>query len=210
MRNFIPVAQLQQYVPNQPGSVEVVYQPFYDFQTYPTAGTTQMQFFQVPNGQGGKTFADTNMSLAGQLPSPTTLAVDEIQVFFLGSATDSLTAAALRAQTNWNDTIRVLNAGWLEVSVGSKTIFRDAPLNKFPLTFTIAGVSGIAMADTAAANQTDTQFARAVGKPYSVITIAIPQNQNFSVTLNWATAVAAQAGGRIGVILNGNWYRLSQ
>ena len=130
----------------------------------------------------------------------------------------SLTATALRAQSAFIDTVSVLNAGvtsaatgsWLELIVGNKTIFRDAPLNKFPTNFTIGGVSSIALADTAAANQTDTQFARSVGKTYNVGTIAIPQNQNFSVTLNWAAAVAATASSRIGVILNGAQYRLSQ
>lgn len=220
MRSFIPVNQLQNYVPNQPGAVEVVYQPFYDFQAYATGGATQMLFFQVPNGQSSKTFGDTNMTLAGQFPSPTTFVIDEIQVYFNPGAAVAVSAGAVRALTNWNDVVAVLNAGpgaaaqtsgsWLELSVGSKTIFRDAPLNKFPTNFTVGGMAAIGYANAAAANQTDVSFARSVGKVYSVIPIAIPQNQNFLVTLNWATAVSATANGRIGVILNGNYYRLSQ
>jgi hypothetical protein len=220
MRSYLDPSQLQQYVPNMPGAIEVVYQPFYDFQLYPTAGATSILFFQVPNGSGGKTLGDTNMTLAGQFPSPTTFAVDEVQVYFNPGSTVSLTAAAYRALNNWNDVVAVLNAGvggadqtfgsWLEFTVGSKLIFRDAPLNKFPCNFTVAGAAAVAVNGTAAADQTDVQFARSVGKPYSVITIAIPQNQNFQVNLLWATASPAQAHGRIGVILNGNWYRLSQ
>lgn len=217
MRSFIPVDQLNNYVPNRPGAVEVVYQPFYDFQSVTSSGTSLL-FFQVPAGQSSKTFGDTNMTLAGQFPSPTTFVIDDIQVYFQSAAAPSLTAAAFRAQVAWNDTISILNAGvtsaatgsWLELTVGSKLIFRDGPLNKFPLNFTIAGVAGIGMEGTAAANQSDTQFARSVGKVYSVIPIAIPQNQNFSVSLNWAAAVAVTATSRIGVIMNGNYYRLSQ
>jgi hypothetical protein len=220
MRSFIPVEQLNNYVPNRPGAVEIVYQPFYDFQAYAAGGATQMLFFQVPAGQGGKTFGDTNMTLAGQFPSPTTFVIDDIQVYLNPGAVVALSAAAARALTNWNDVVAVLNAGpggaaqtgssWLELSVGSKTIFRDAPLNKFPVNFTVAGTAAIGFTNAAAANQTDVSFARGVGKVYSVIPIAIPQNQNFQVSLNWAVAVAATANGRIGVLLNGNYYRLSQ
>lgn len=219
-RSFIPVDQINNYVPNRPGAVEVVFQPFYDFQTYPTVGAVQILFFQVPLGQGAtpKTFGDTNMTLAGQFPSPTTFVINDVQVYFQSSAVVSLAAAAFRLQAAWVDTVSVLNAGvtsaatgsWLELSVGSKTIFRDAPLNKFPVNFTIDGIAGIAMEGTAAAEQTDTQFARSVGKVYEVIPIAIPQNQNFAVSCNWAAAVAATATSRIGVIMNGAYYRLSQ
>jgi len=216
-RSFIPVAQLNNYVPNRPGAVEIVWQPFYDYQTSATAGQTQLIFFQVPTGQGGKTLGDTNMTLAGQFPSPTTFAINDVQVYCQPAGVVALTAAAYRAQTNWNDVVALLNRGvanasssWLQLSVGSKVIFTDAPLNKFPTNFTVAGVAGIAVNGTAAADQTDTQFARSVGKLYEVIPIAIPQNQNFSVTLNWAAIVPTTAGCVIGVILDGSYYRLSQ
>lgn len=208
MRSFIPVDQLSNYVPNRPGAVEVIYQPFYDYQAYATGGFTQALFFQVPAGQGGKTFADTNMTLAGQFPSPTTFVINDVQVLFVPGGPTSEQVGAPAVLENWLDVPKVLNAGWLELSVGSKTIFRDAPIGKFPVNFTVAGVAAIASGTVA--NQTDVAFARGVGKVYEVIPIAIPQNQNFQVSLNYATAQTVATAGRIGVILNGSYYRLSQ
>ena len=64
----------------QPGQSEIIRQSLYDNQILPGAGSTQLNFFQQPIGQGitsalgataatGKTQFDTNMSLGGQLPS---------------------------------------------------------------------------------------------------------------------------------------------
>src|SRR6267154_2508709 len=119
MRSFLPADQINQYVPNRPGAVEVVYQPFYDYQTYPTAGTTQILFFQVPTGQSSKTLGDTNMTLAGQMPSPTTFLIDNIQVYFMSSQAVSRAATAFAAQAVWVDTVSVLNAGVTTAATGS-------------------------------------------------------------------------------------------
>jgi hypothetical protein len=59
---------------------DVIIEPRYDTVLYPTAGSTLLTFFALPRGQGNtsfqtaggtaiaKTYADTNMDLAGQLP----------------------------------------------------------------------------------------------------------------------------------------------
>jgi hypothetical protein len=59
---------------------DVIVEPRYDTVLYPAAGATQLTFFALPRGQGNtsfqtaggttiaKTYADTNMDLAGQLP----------------------------------------------------------------------------------------------------------------------------------------------
>ncbi len=44
-------------------------QPLYDRVVQATPATGTIQFFQVPVGQAGKTELDTNMRLAGQIPS---------------------------------------------------------------------------------------------------------------------------------------------
>lgn len=61
----------------QPVVVNITVEPRYDSNFIPTAGTTQISFFAQPIGQGtsvwgtasNKTVADTNMDLAGTLPS---------------------------------------------------------------------------------------------------------------------------------------------
>lgn len=60
---------------NGPVVLDVIVEPLYDTNFIPTAGTTQVPFFAQPLGQGTsvwntatqKTYADTNMELAGQL-----------------------------------------------------------------------------------------------------------------------------------------------
>ena len=58
--------------------LDVIVEPRYDTQTIPAAGSVLLTFFQAPIGQPGanftaaaaaKSIADTNMQLAGQLPT---------------------------------------------------------------------------------------------------------------------------------------------
>lgn len=210
---------LSRYNPNLPNSIEGIWQPFYDFQAYAQAGQTQLQFFQVPQGQAAKTKADTNMTNAGMFPSPTAFFCTGIMVpFFPLNDSSVASVTAQRAMANWEDAIAVANSGWLEFSIGSKVYVTDAPIGKFPPNFTISGVASVAMAimpTTAGLTapvfpQTDVNYARAQGRYYEITPFLIPATQNFVVTLNWPTAVAVTVAARIGVILDGFWFRNSQ
>jgi hypothetical protein len=209
----IPAAMsdLSMYNPNQPDAIEAVWQPYYDFQSYATAGSTQQLFFQVPAGQSSKTLADTNMTLAGQFPAPTAFLLTAIMVVFMphNAAGPSSTAAAAAANTNINDATLVANSGWLSLNIGSKTYLTDAPIGKFPPNFSMGGLQAYTGTFTAGTYIT-TDFARAIGRYYEITPLLIPMNQNFAVTLNWPTAVAVTNTGRIGVIMDGFYYRLSQ
>jgi len=212
-RQPIPLDALQQYNPNRPGALEAIWQPFYDFQAIPT-GTTQLLFFQVPYGQSSKTYQDTNMTNAGMFPAPTMFLCVGVQVVFMAGVTVSqaLTSAP-RALNQWVDTVAVSNSGWLEFLIGSKTYLRDAPIGKFAPNFSVGGTAAVSAVDSdlAAGGQTDAQFARAIGRYYEVTPFLIPQTQNFSVSVNYAGAgVTLTATGRIGVILDGFYYRQSQ
>ena len=72
-------AQLARYSVNRPGW-EAVRQSLFDHQAYAAAGTTQLTFFALPQGQGGKTASDTNMVAAGQLPANQEFLVQSIEV----------------------------------------------------------------------------------------------------------------------------------
>ncbi len=208
-RNQPPkVGQLAQYNPNRPDAVEGIWQPFYDFQTYAMAGQTQLSFFQVPVGQGGKTLADTNMTNAGMFPNPTALFVTGIMVAFFPANTISAANVTPRALTNWVDAVAVANSGWLELQIGSKVYLTDAPIGKFAPNFTVGGPAAIATAT--ATTGSDVNFARAQGRYYAITPFLIPPTQNFSVRLNWPAAVSVTVAGRIGVILDGFYYRQSQ
>jgi len=216
-RNQPPQLQsLARYNPNLPNSVEGIWQPFYDFQTYAQAGQTQLQFFQVPQGQSSKTLADTNMTNAGMFPSPTAFFVTGVMVahFPLNTVSQGAIASAPRAATNWLDAVAVAQSGWLEFSIGSKTYLTDAPLGKFPANFTVNGPAAFAIMPTTAgltaASTNDVNFARAQGRYYEITPFLIPATQNFRVTLNWPAAVTNTIASRIGVILDGFYFRNSQ
>jgi len=209
--------ELARYNPNRPDSAEGIWQPFYHFQAYAQLGQTQLSFFQNPVGQSGLTYADTNMTSAGLFPAPTAFFCTGIMVVFNPGNTVSQGAvgsATPRALTNWLDAVAVANSGFLEFSIGSKVYLRDAPIGKFAPNFTVQGAAAAALMPTTAgltAPQTvDVNFARAAGRYYSITPFLIPQTQNFIVTLNWPTAVAVTVAGRIGVILDGFYYRQSQ
>lgn len=71
-------------------AIEIVKQPLYDYNLYPTAGLIQMPFFAFGQGAGlsaqpgnagvGKALADTNMVQGGMLPAPQAFWVDSVEV----------------------------------------------------------------------------------------------------------------------------------
>lgn len=208
--NAPSLQQLANYAVNRPGQVEAVRQSLYDFQTYLAAGQTQMIFFQVPQGQGGKTLADTNMEVAGSLPSPKRHLVQSIEILFFPGATIAQTGAALTAFQN--DVYAVAQSGWLRFFIGSKDYLVEAPLQRFPGKTRLAGWAGAADTTTAAAARLTTSlYASFAGRPYAISPeITLEPTQNFSVSLNWPAVVAVSAAARIGVILDGILYRNSQ
>jgi hypothetical protein len=209
-RNQPPqVSALNRYNPNRADSVEGIWQPHYHWQAYAQAGQTQLTFFQNPVGQGGLTYADTNMQLAGSFPAPTAFFCTGIMVAFLPLNVVSIANAAPRIAANIADVVAVANSGFLEFTIGSKVYLRDAPIGKFAPNFTI-NAQGAVTATQTDPEQSDWNYARAAGRYYSITPFLIPQTQNFNVTLNWPAAVPVTVAGRIGVILDGFYYRQSQ
>ena len=203
--------ELQRYNVNRPDALEGLKQSLYDFQTYPAAGTTQLNFFQVPVGQSGKTLADTNMEVAGSLPTPKHFLVLNVQVFFFPAGNPSAVGAP-SASTFVNDTWAVAKAGWLDFFIGSKSYLTEAPIVRFPPRNGLIVSSSQADSTTAAANQhTRIAYANFGGAPYAMKPpILLVPTQNFRVSLNFPSAVAISGDARIGVVLEGLLYRLSQ
>lgn len=203
-----------QYAVNQPGAREGIYAPLYDFQKYDKAGQTSLTFFQTPNGSGGKTLADTNMTNAGVLPAPQYFVVNTIEVIFYPGASPAeggLTSATVNEFVN--DVYAVSKSGYLEFTIGSKPYTQDAPLGMFPPCTRLGGFAALTDATTAAANLlTQVSYASAAGATYNIVPLTIPTQQNFSVKLSWPSVVALPSGvdGRIGVRLGGFLYRSVQ
>jgi hypothetical protein len=222
VRNIPSFQEAKAFIVNRPGAEEVIRQSLYDFQTYATAGFTSQRFFQVPQGQSSKTEQDTNLSLAGQLPQPQYHLSESIEIHFLPGVspvtvvTGTDVAAAV---TNFsNDVYSVLKAGSLTLRIGSKDFLEEAPLYRFPpktkFEVEFGAALQIAQAMAADANtQIVGDYASACGRPYFLDPpLLIPPTQNFDVELRFASAVATPSGedARIGVILDGLLYRLSQ
>jgi len=207
------IAALKKYNVNRVGNIEVIWQPTYEYQTYPTTGQTQLTFFQNPVGAVAGGLSTTNIRSAGQFPRPQEFLVTGIQVTFeAGAAIATATTAAPTVQSNWQDAFDVANAGNLELFIGSKSYLNDAPLGVFPQQFGISGAGDSATATGTAVLQTiRLDYARPVGKYYQITPVKIPANQNFNVTLNWPEgAVTVTTAAVIGVRLDGFLYRLSQ
>lgn len=215
-------AQLSQYVVNRPGW-EAVRNSKYDFQQYAAAGQTQLTFFSQPLGQGTgwaggtKTFSDTNMELAGQLPANQEFLIESVEIMFLpttptvAAQMPGAAVAALTIPQIVNDAYIVGRAGNLQMIIGSKPYLQEAPLGRFPPKshFAVMG----AAATTVAAEQLTAIFPYWTGRPYMLApaSLLLNSNQNFSITLNWPEGVQAITNpGRIGVILDGFLYRRSQ
>ncbi len=206
------IGALQSYNVNRAGQPEVIWQPLYDYQAYAMGGATQFTFFQTPQGQGGTTLGDTNMTSPGMLPRPQEFLVTGIQVYFKpGNAVARAALAATVVQENWNDVNDILfGESYLNFFIGSKSYLVDGPIAKFTSCFGIAG-GGWRNGTTAAdMNTSFIDYAKHSGRYYSITPVKLPANQNFNVTLNFPTAIGASVAGTIGVILDGFLYRLSQ
>ena len=209
---------ISRYAVNVPGMMEQISQPLYDIQLYPAAGATSLTFFQTPVGGqlGGatRTLADTNMRAAGALPQPQQFLLQALQIEWYPGQTAApyqyLGVASATGQVE--DFVGVFNGkGWLEILIGSKTYLDLGPLIKFPPRSAVGLDAAASNASIAAASQSlqiVNTFSR--GPLWHVNPMLIPPMQNFSVTLNWPTAVAlgsTDALARIGVTLWGMLFR---
>lgn len=208
------LSELQQYNVNRPDQVEAIRSSLYDTLAYAQAGQTQLQFFQTPKGQSGKTLADTNMTLAGTLASPQSFLVETVELMFFPGALPSIETAANTpaASAFINDTYKFFKpGGWLELFIGSKAYLDEAPLLKFPPRCGLSGFSALSDAASTATTSTQTGYASAGGPVYELDPpILLVPTQNFVITLNWPTAVALSAAGTVVCQLGGILYRNSQ
>lgn len=202
----------QRYAVNRKDQMEVVRQSMYDFQTYAMAGQTQLTFFSLPIGQGGKTKADTNMTVAGQLPAPIRFAIQSIEVYFIPGVFPSAAPAAASIDNHVNDIWEVYTGtSWLELTIGSKPyLIEGGALQRMPPSSRMHGFAGLATA-TAADLFNRTSHMCATGATYRVDPVLLLEpNQNFSVSINWPTAIGISVAGRIGVVMQGVQARNSQ
>lgn len=214
---------------------EIIRQSLYDHQIYPAAGSNQLNFFQVPVGQGitsalgavattAKTLADTNMALSGQLSSGLSFVIESIEVlFYPGSVStantftvDALTfflAAASAVPTAQVDDVNAFyQSGYLQLTILQKAYLTEAPLMRFPPKAFLSMDAAIA-SNSATTSEVGIACARASGRPYYMDpTLTLQPAMNFVVSLVWPGLVALPStfNARVGVVLDGGYLRASQ
>lgn len=232
------LTELAGFLVNRPGEIEGIRQSLYDFNLYPTAGATQFNFFQLPQGQGVSTAqgnaantkgdADTNMRAAGSLPSPIHHLVTSIeihawpgsvstantytpQVVYAFIAVPTAVQAPISAGAA-NDLNAILQGGSLNFFIGSKSYLTEASLVRFPPKARLEIDAAIA-SNSATTGTVAVVSAKAGGIPYTMDPpVLLTPTQNFVVQLNYPVAIATPSGfnARVGVILDGYLYRNSQ
>ena len=210
-RNLAPetIAQLQRYNVNL-DQWEAIKQSLYDYQTYALAGTTQQIFFAVPAGQGGKTKEDTNMTLAGQLPTNNLMLVESIEISFTSNTLPSI-AGVDGVISSINDAYIFRRRGWLLFTIGQKDYLTEGALMRFPEKAYFETSAAVSQAGEVADAAQRVGYATARGRPYLLNPpLLLIENQNFQVALNWPTAQPITADARVGVILDGQFYRRAQ
>jgi len=196
-------AQWAQYGVNAVNMKNVLAWNLYDIQTYPTAGATSFTFFQTPNGSGGKTLTDTNMTNAGVLPAPQSFWLDSVEVE-VWPGVDLSTYADAAANEFVNDVWNILKDGYLTLTIGSSPYIQEGPLERFPSS-TRFGLAAAAASDAASTGTSlsTIAYATSVGKPFELVPLVIPAQQNFSVSINFDSLVTVTTAARIGVRLCG-------
>lgn len=185
---------------NVPGMSEAIWNPLYDYQTLAAAGANTQRFFIDPVGTSGKTLADTNMELSGQIPKGQAFLVTGVQFeIYPGVPANGTTASKYI-----DDVLEVTKGGLLIFKIGSKDFITQGNLMKFPPVNRLA-------TDSSTTVTTDRYvYATTAGREFQVKDLLLEANQNFSVELRELAALPSGADARIGVTLNGFLYRNAQ
>jgi hypothetical protein len=220
----ITQASLAQHQARIPTTQDEIYSPLYDSVVYPAAGTTQLNLFALPIGQGvtsapggagAKTENDTNLSNAGLLPLGNQFYCTGLEIHFFPGVSPGTgpTADALFIGQFWNDVYAFAKSGWLRFRIQNRDYVLDAPMINFPPITRLAGVATATSTLTAGAATLDQiQYACVAGMPYNLVPVWIESNQSFTLSLNWITAVAlpSTVAARIFVRLRGRLIRNAQ
>jgi hypothetical protein len=180
-------------MPRVPGTLDVITQPLYDSASIATAATSAT-FFQTPRGQGGKTTLETNMTLAGQLPSPWTFSILGLAWIF-------------EANTSFADAKVLIDQGFFQLLIGAKE-FLTGPLRFLPGGTGLIGFSNIAAAAT------ESIVNNGVPSPHDLYMLTKPiqllENENFQVTVTFPTAITLVATRKVWFVLHGELTRSVQ
>lgn len=201
-----------------PGTKDVIWNPLYDFISYPSAGQLLFTFFANQIGQGtssapgagavAKSLFDTNMSINNQLTKGNEFyGIGSESLFFPGVSNAALPLTVMPAKSNTlatatsigqfiNDVWSVGNGGLKVLTVGTdRRYIQDGPLFMFPPVTRLAAAAAISQGSVTSGEEVT--YASWSGEPYTVVPIYIETNQSFTVQVTFAAlipTVSAQIG----------------
>ena len=196
-----------------------IYSPLYDSGNYTSGTTTSIAFFSVPRGQGTttapgatgtKTYADTNLQLAGQLALGNRFYATGIEFQIFPGVDPGRTGTTTADGAFVNDIYRLSKSAYVQLTIQNRDYCIDGPLLNFP---PVNRLSGFATNITTASSTTaQIEYASASGAPYNIVPIYIEATQAFSVNVYWPAAVTllSTATARIFCRLRGRLIRNAQ
>jgi hypothetical protein len=231
---FPTIDDFRDYLVRQGNSVEVIKDALYDTLLYPTAGQAALSFFAQPAGQGlsaspgnanaVKHLADSNMQLAGQLPSGEWFYVQSAEIDVRpGSVNTANTftpqtvassAAAPAAATGivqigaLNDLDAIYGGGALRFVISQKPYCEQAPLYKFPPKVR-PEIDGAFAGNSATTANFGAARLKAGGRPWQFKPgLSIASGMAFVVQLVWPAVIATPSGFNAAVRVTLDGWRL--
>jgi hypothetical protein len=208
-RPILTPTYLAQHTVGVPGQQDVIWAPLFDAQVYPSAGSTQLTFFAVPQGQGtssapgagavAKTIFDTNMITNNQLSLGNEFyAIGSETLFYPGVNNSTNTTSAFGVEISGqeaiaeflNDVYNVGNGGIKTLTVGTdRSYIKDGPLFLFPPATRLAGFAAVGSGITTATESPHDAYAVWSGEPYTLVPIYIQSTQQFTLIVAFAAAI---------------------
>lgn len=194
------------YVTQANQGLEVIPHILYDTQTYTTAVTTVLPFFNsTPANE-----SISNVNPPAILPNPNSFLIKNIGVFFPVELTTTDQGAADAAiPSPFNDIVELVNVGICKLTIGDKP-YGPWPIYRLPIG-TFPKLTGLGAAGAEAANLL-TMYGNTDGPLYPLLPpLLIAPMQRFRLTLEWpAGAVTLLASRSIKVVLDGQLSRAIQ
>jgi hypothetical protein len=197
----------------RPGMVNATNEPLYSFNTYASAGQTQLTFFQTVVGSAANGYGDTNMELAGQISAGNQFEARGLEVVFQpGINTGLIQQPEANKLAYGDDVLAAFSLGWVEIYTLNK-LYQRMPMWLCPPSTRLNLQSALSDTTTAAASQrSSVNYGAMAGPAWDLCPFTLQPSMQFKITLNWATAQALPSGvaGRIGVVLRGIKYLVAQ
>lgn len=199
--------------------LEEIIHPLYDTEAI-TADIGEYVYFQRPIGQSGvagflKTHRDSNLEVAGQLPSPRVHVVTGVRAVLSqvnGDTTGTVTAVAKPDMTDYMGTIRALVwESFFEFSIGSKR-YIWVPLFLVPGNVGFAAIGQSQAQQGFATGATEAQWFNSVyprGDYFSVLParLRIPSQQGFQAKISFPRQATGDNGAwtplKVTILLDG-------